>query len=523
MQLSELNRPEQYPHATHAIEWRETHISWVILTGPFAYKIKKPVNFGFLDFSTQALRKRYCEEEIRLNRRTAPDLYLGVIPLYRCDGEFNFCGVGEIVDYAVKMKQFDPDSLLLNKLPDNDLGADFFQSLGYQLADFHEHAETCLLDKDFGNAESVWYPVSENIQQIRPHLEAADDRKILGNISSWSETGFSGLTATFEQRKSAGMIRECHGDLHLGNIAVINSKPVLFDCIEFNDRFRWIDVASDLAFLIMDMQFHGYADQASRLLNSYLEYSFDYELIPVLRFYLVYRAMVRAKVAVLRLSEGGLSQQERKQTLQVYRSYAHFAVQKMVSPLPFVVITCGVSGSGKSTFARLLAARTDAIQIRSDVMRKHLVKLKPLQNSAELDPENKNALYTEDHSRNTFSKLQTLAENIVGWGAPVIVDATFLKYSHRKDFLYLANRLNVPFVIVFLDVSESELIQRIQARQRIGCDASEADVGVMQQQLSIRETFQPQEIDCVINVEPCSETDAMYKVINKIRDFRRAD
>ena len=503
----------QFPHSITKLEWRETHISQILLTGDWVYKIKKPVDFGFLDFSTLDKRRYFCEEELRLNRRSAPELYHSVEPLCRAGDHYNFCGEGEVVDYAVKMRQFDPDSLLQMRMPTLVDQPDFFQSLGYGLAKFHEQAAISPGDEAFGTADAVCFPVDENFRQILPRLSDQDDIVRVQRIQLWSEEQGKHLSDVFERRKFQGMIRECHGDLHLGNIALIDEQPVMFDCIEFNERFRWIDVASDLAFLVMDMEFNGYARQANGVLNSYLEYSADYDLLSVLNFYRIYRALVRAKVAVLRMEQAEAG--EAAQLLDLFRRYLAFAEEAVEITGQYLAITCGVSGSGKSTLARKLAGASNAIHLRSDVVRKQLVGLKPLDSSEKLDPDNPQLLYSQPYTDNTFQQLEQLAGKILGLGYPVLVDATFLKSVARFPFMSLAKSVAVPYHIIYLNVPRSTLVERILKRQQESNDASEAGVQVMEQQLEDFQGFSAEEQRNVISAETDSDSDSLVVALLK--------
>jgi len=298
--------------------------------------------------------------------------------------------------------------------------------------------------------------------------------------------------------------------LHLANIALIDEKPVLFDCIEFNARFRWIDVASDLAFLIMDLGYNGYTEQANQLLNSYLEYSSDYELLSVLNYYIVYRAMVRAKVAVLRMEQA--LESEKAELWGQFRAYLAFAKATTERTDCYLAITCGVSGSGKSTLARKLAAHTAAIHLRSDVVRKQLARLKPLQRSEQLDPDNPNWLYSQEYTQKTFDQLKTLAELALGFGYSVIVDATFLSVASRQPFIAVAAHQAIPFYLLYLEVPLAELKQRIGQRQRKGGDASEADVSIMQQQLNHFESFAAGEEPYVIRFHGAVNTGSIKEL-----------
>lgn len=504
MDMNSLNNPSNYPHAVSKVEWRETHISWVILTGEFVYKIKKPVDFGFVNFSSIDLRKSYCEEEVRLNRRTAPALYLGVVSLCENHGQLNFSGQGQVVDYAVKMRQFDPDALLSSVLKNHSPSKGFIQTLAYDLARFHGQAIAA--GNDFDVVGSVTLPVVENFRQIKQldSLVESDEHKLLDTLEVWSLTALKNLEPTFYQRHKRNRIKECHGDLHLGNIAVVDENPLMFDCIEFNDQFRWIDCASDLAFLIMDLEFHGYPDIANNVLNRYLEYSLDYHCLSVMNFYKVYRAMVRAKVALLAASQAEPGTEPMRSAQKEFNEYVQFAADSIPEKSPFLVLTSGVSGTGKSTFATEFCAYSDAIHIKSDVVRKRLAGLAPTDNSEDVPGLN---LYSEDSSQRTFAKLHELASFLLSLGYGVVVDATFLTVQDREPFLTLARDRGIAVVIAHLMAPEEVLGARIEQRLQLGLDSSEATVAVMGEQLKRVEGFNRLEKNCVIEIDNALKQD----------------
>lgn len=497
IQANAFNR-NGFPHPVNEWQWRETHISWILLTGEYVYKIKKPVDFGFLDFSTLEKRKRCCELEVALNGRTANEWYLGVEKVCRDEQGLNLCERGELVDYAVKMKQFDPDALLLNQMQEDDsIGIGFFRSLGTQLAQFHEKVERADAASDWGSPEAVMQPVEENFRQIHTHLKDETVGNQLASIEQWSRQTFSQLKEPFQQRKQQGFIRACHGDLHLGNIAVIkdmaiadakegDKQPLLFDCIEFNESLRWIDSVSDLAFLLMDLQFRGFEAEANQVLNHYLDFSGDYDAVTVLRFYQVYRAMVRAKVALLRSSQGDDGNREAEQE---FVQYLTFALKLTETTAPDFLITSGVSGSGKSRGAQQLAAELGALHFRSDVIRKQLAGLKPLQASAEIPSEPGEGIYSQHFSALTFDRLAQLCEHGLRSGYPVIADATFLSRRSRKRFLTLGKSSARNCFLIEFDVPYAELVRRVERRSQRADDASEATVAVLDQQLAGRDTI----------------------------------
>ena len=348
---------------------------------------------------------------------------------------------------------------------------------------------------------SVWFPVAENVRHIEPLLTDPDDLAQLARLHAWLSVAHQRLSSTFTRRVEQGFIRACHGDLHSGNIALIDSQPVPFDCIEFNDSLRFIDTASDIAFLTMDLLYHQRPELANRLLNRYLEYSGDYKLVSLLRFYQVYRAMVRAKVSILRtqqLAGVDAASGDARAMREDYRHHIKLATSLTEASRPCLMIMHGLSGSGKSTIARQISAHSGAIHLRSDVERKRIFGLKPRQSSAAIV----GGIYTESASAKTFERLLQLAKQLLQAGMPVIVDATFLHQFARQPFQALAHRCGVPFAIVSCQAREEELEQRLRLRAVRGDDASEASAEVMRQQQQVVEPFTGAEQACVITLSP---------------------
>ena len=495
--IKALQNTSVYDHHVEKIELIETHISWVLLTGPYAYKIKKPVDLGFLDFSTLNKRRFYCQEELRLNRRLAAQLYLAVVPITGSPSQPSLNGLGKTLEYAVKMVQFDPemqwDRLLMRQaLPTADI-----EQLARMIALFHQTTASAPADNDYGTPTAVWQPVAENFDQLNPLLEASDS-PLLESLLRWFKERKKQLTPLFAARKTCGHIRECHGDLHLANIARYRDEPVVFDCLEFNERLRWIDVISDAAFLVMDLDNHGQTALAACFLNNYLHYSGDYEALPLLPFYLAYRAMVRAKVAAIRLQQQDRNSTAGKQAMAEYRHYLSLARQYTKKKPPALIITHGLSGSGKTSIAQLLYEKTGAIRIRSDVERKRLYGL-PLEGgygkAAAAD------LYSTDMNDTTYERLADLARCAITAGFTVIVDAAFLQRSRRADFHSLAVSLKVPFVILHCQAPVARLRQWILQRSHSGRDASDADIAVLEQQLKNQEPLSSAEQQHMISVD----------------------
>jgi aminoglycoside phosphotransferase family enzyme/gluconate kinase len=504
-----LTRAEAYQHPTSAIRIVETHCAWVLLTGEFAYKIKKPVNFGFLDFSTLEKRQFYCREEVRLNRRFAAGIYLDVVAVTGQVTEPKVTASGPVLEYAVRMRQFEDDGLLSQLAERKRLGASQIDQMIDQVTEFHEVTARALPDAPYGNPDQIHHWVNENFQHIRPCLSSSARIAQLSRIQRGVEVERRSIESLLLQRKQHGFIRECHGDLHLGNITLIDGRVTLFDCIEFNPELRWIDVFSDVAFLVMDLDDRGYRHFAFRFLNGYLHRSGDYRGLGVLRYYLVYRALVRAKVAMLRRQQAARGSETFKLADDEYAQYAGLAERYLGPRQPILMITFGLSGSGKSTIARQLCEDCGMIQIRSDVERKRMSGLRAADNSRSALDE---GLYSPDQTEKTYQRLAELADAALQAGYPVIADATFLQRGYRDLFRRLAQQRGVPFKILHCVASDDELERRIRARQVEGGDASEADLAVLVSQRRSQESLGADEKPRVVTLdsETLNEADAAW-------------
>lgn len=497
--INALLNPSVYDHAVDKIVLVETHISWVLLTGDFAYKLKKPVNFGFLDFSSLEKRKFYCKEELRLNRRFAPELYLDVITITGTEDQPSLKGEGEVLEYAVKMKQFPSESLLSTLLDSGDLREVHMDWLAQVIADFHQKADIAEAESKFGTLEAVVQPVSENFQQIRQQVQDPDILLQLDSIEKWSTDAFKRLEPEFSKRKEHGYIRECHGDLHLGNIILLHEKVIPFDCLEFNENLRWIDVLSEIAFLVMDLDDHQRPDLSRRLLNKYLELTGDYNHLAVLQYYMVYRAMVRAKVNALQLDQDVSDQRKIDSVLRECKNYITLGNLYITDRKPLLIIMHGFSGSGKTTISQFILEALPAIRIRSDVERKRLLKNQDSDSRGEAKNHKTQSginegIYSKESSNITYDHLRILAEDIILAGLSVIVDAAFLQTEQRKRFSQLATLLNVPFRIINCHAEHSILEQRLTERQIYGSDASDATLDVLFHQQENHDPLTEEEI-----------------------------
>ncbi len=506
-----LLRPDAYAHTVETIELVETHISWVILTGAYAYKIKKPVNLGFLDFSSLEKRHFYCQEEIRLNSRLAPELYLEVVAITGPEQQALFSGSGPVIEYAVKMRQFPSDMQMDKLLNTGQIQSSHITSLAETIAGFHQQTDIAGSESDYGKPEVVYRPVRDNFTLLQELLSDHNQLDRLEELRQWSQASYEHLKSVFVQRKEAGFIRECHGDLHTANIVVINNTPIAFDCIEFSPELRWTDTASDIAFLIMDLQYRQQHTFAWHFLNHYLEISGDYKALQVLKFYLVYRAMVRAKVAAIGASQMPDKSAEYNSAIQSCYDYLKLAHAFVQPGSPILIITCGMSASGKSTLTSPLVAGLSAIRLRSDVERKRLFKQSKGSHSHK--PFN-TGIYSPEASSQTYQYLSDQADLILTSGYPVIIDAAFLHYEQRQLFYQLARKKSAPFVILHFTARPDTLRQRIS--QRIN-DVSDADRSVLEQQLLNWKPLQDNEQSYVINIDTESpfDPDTLVDIINQ--------
>lgn len=509
--IKALQNPKLFPHKVEYFKIIETHISWVVLTGQYAYKIKKPLDLGFLDFSSLEKRWHFCLEELRLNSRLAKDLYLDVVAISGTEEQPIIDGSGTVIEYAVKMKQFEYNKTLDQLLIQNQLTSEHIKQTANIIATFHDRIEVAAAETEFGSANAVLQPVRENFKQIQ-QLEEIEKPECLKQLALWSEQQYAELLPFFEQRKQAGFIRECHGDLHLGNIALIDGQTVPFDGIEFNPTLYWIDVISEISFLVMDLQSKQQHDLAYQFLNEYLQHSGDYAGLKLLRFYLEYRAMVRAKVNAIRASQS-TSTKEHQQAITSYHGYLQLACSYIQASIPLLIIMHGVSGSGKSWLSERLLNRYQTIRIRSDVERKRLHKLSQQQQShSGLD----SGMYSQASNDMTYQHLLQLAVEILKAGYTVIVDATFLKQQQRKLFSLQAELHRISFLIVSTQANKETLLKRINERAKQQGNVSEANQTVLENQL---EKMQPLSIEelknsIVINTDQTKQLSRLWEFLD---------
>lgn len=492
--IEALQNPALYDHPVTGFRVIETHSSWVLLTGPMAYKIKKPVNLGFLDFSTLDKRQADCLEEIRLNRRLAENLYLDVLPITGTPTAPRLGGEGTAIEYAVRMRQFDPNAQLDALLNRGELTAAVCARLAERIARFHIDCPKAPVDSAYGTAETLRHSVFDNFFHLAEMGVRPDEQARIDVIHEWTRGQHEALTPIFAQRRAGGHIRECHGDLHLANIALIDGEPLPFDCLEFNAELRWVDTMSETAFLIMDLARRGRTDLARLTLNAYLECGGDYEGISTFRYYAVYRAMVRAKVAAIRRSQAHGSSSDADTFTREIAECLDLANRYVTFPKGRLILTHGLSGSGKSVISEGLLGEADIVRIRSDVERKRLYP----------EPSGR---YTAEAGRATYEHLAGAAGRIVEAGFSALIDATFLKQAQRARFGALAKELGCPLVILDLQAPEELLRRWIRERAARGEDPSEADEAVLDLQLRTREPLTATERVRAVVVDTGDEVD----------------
>jgi len=468
-----------------AVQRIETHISWVLLAGELAWKIKKPVSLGFLDFSTLAARRHFCAEELRLNRPWAPSIYLAVVPVTGSVAAPRLGGEGEAIEVALQMRRFPAHALLSDKLADGTLQPAHLDALAERVAAVQRQAPVAVAGSRWGSAEEV-------AEVTRAVLRRLQQRGVdVADLQAWFEGVVAQLSPVWRLRQADGAVREGHGDLHLRNAVLLEDGVTAFDCLEFDPALRWIDRQSDIAFMAMDLLAHGRPALAWRFVNAWLDASGDHEGLAVLRPYLVHRALVRAMVARIEQGHGAAGP-----SVADYLALARQLAFR--PPPPRLLVTHGLSGSGKTFVSQGLLELTGAIRLRSDVERKRLHGLHALQASG---AQVAGGIYGAGANARTYEWLLALARALLAAGQAVIVDAACLRRSEREAFRALAAAESVPFLLIDCQADEATLRERIVARQRRGDDASEADLAVLDFQLGIDEPLAPGEAALVVRTD----------------------
>lgn len=462
----------------------QTHLSSLLLVGQQVFKLKRPVQFGFVDFSGLPARQAACNAELRLNRRTAPQLYLGVLPVLQTANGPRLGMPGStpspgapVIDYAVQMRRFDDRQLFEHLADDGRLGAAEIDSLAEVVSSFH--LQQAAVPSGFGSADATCRMASDNAAELAALVAGSPDAGPVADLQRWIATQGALLAPLMAQRRRAGRVRELHGDLHLGNIVWLGGRAVLFDGLEFSADLRCIDTLGDLAFPFMDLLAHGLPRLAWRFISAALEQADDHAALPLLPFWAVHRAAVRAKVALLAATGPGARAQQARARRCLATALA-LAGLGPARPAPRLVLTVGLSGSGKSSVAGLLAERLGGLRLRSDVERKRLFGATP---TAREVP----GLYSADATQRTYQRLQALAATVLQAGLPVVVDAASLRRSERDAMRAVAARCGVPCHLLLCEAPAALLQQRLQQRLLAGTDPSDATAAVLALQQRIVE------------------------------------
>lgn len=506
--IDALLQPATYPERPSGVCLVQTHISYLFLTDRYVYKVKKPVDFGFLDFTTLEKRRFYCSEEVRLNRRLSPDIYLGVVALHRDqDGSVSLDGKGEIVDYAVKMIRLPQQRMMARLLDEGAVTAGEIAAIARTVAAFHATADRSSEIDRYGSTEMIRANWEENLRQVRPFCERTLTARTLAQIESWVMAFLQNHEPHFAARIAAGFIRECDGDLHSENICLDDAVHI-FDCIEFNEKFRYSDTVADVAFLVMDMESHGRADLSRLFVREYIAASGDGGLRDLLPLYLVNRAFIRGKVTSFRLDDPQIPATEKPAAAAKAARYFRLARgYTLRERLPFsLIVTCGFTGCGKSSLAAELALQLGLEHLASDVERKRLAGIAAHERGADI--------YTPEWNRRTYAQLARRADEVLARGERVIVDGTFLRRADRQTFSALAEAAGGRLLILRLHCPADRIRQRLAARAQDPTAVSDGTWEIYQQQAAVIEEPTAAEGELIhldATVSPAQLADRLYE------------
>jgi hypothetical protein len=517
--IQALLEPEIYPHGPTKIELMQTQMSFIFLTGDYAYKVKKPVDLGYLDYTTLEKRRFFCQRELELNRRLCPEIYLEVVPIVQRGGKFFLGGEGEPVEYAVKMRQLPSERMMDVLLRKKQVSSEMVGRVAEKVAKFHQEARTSEVISGYGGLNIVLINTEENFAQTQKYLGISIRQEQYRDIRDYTDGFVSRNASLFQRRVEQGRIRDCHGDLHSAHICFTDGICI-YDCIEFNDRFRYSDVASEVAFLAMDLDFYGCPHLSQSFVQVYVERSGDGELLELLDFYKCYRAYVRGKVESFKLDDPHISAEEKSKVLSAAQRYFALAHSYVLGSLaPVLLITVGLVGTGKTTLARNLAQKMGLEVISSDVVRKRLAGIPPAEHRFE---QFENGIYSEEFTRRTYEQMLAEARNILAQRRSVLLDASFRKREERLKARKLAEEMGAEFIVLECRLEEKEVKRRLEQRLREESSVSDARWEIYQRQ---KEQFEP-----VTEVSPESHLavdtsgaveEITQRVMEKLKLYRR--
>jgi uncharacterized protein len=506
--VARLLEPAAWPWPAERVELVETHISWVFLAGEYACKFKKPLDLGFLDFRERAMRLHFCREELRLNRRLAPEIYLDVIGARATPSGWRVGPLTGGAEPAVRMRRFPDDARLDRYLEAGHLDGAELEVFATVLARFQRSLPPAVPGEGYGDAEAVFRPALANFAALQSDSLDRGASAALADLEDWTRRRAARLARRFDQRLATGFVREGHGDLHLANLVMLDGRITAFDGIEFDPVLRWIDVQSEVAFLLMDLESRGRAEMGWRFCNAWLAALGDYDGLEVLGWYLVYRHLVRAKVDGIRLAQAGLDAEEAQRLRARLAMHIELASSHAHPPPPLLVLMHGFSGSGKSRLAGRLAPLLPAAWVRSDLERKRLHGLDPL---AAAPAAFGKGLYGAEGSARTYARLGEIARAALGAGVSLVVDAAFLEADRREDFIGLALECGARPVVLECAAPPDVLRQRVAARRN---DPSDADLAVLDAQLKRSVDIGAREAAFRITVDTSHDPDAMALAAN---------
>ena len=483
--IAEMMEPNLYGKGVKRVRLIQTHTSWVFLTGTHAYKVKKPVNFGFLDYTALSARRFFCAEEFRLNQSLSPDIYIEVMPITEARGRLKLGGRGRVIDYCLAMKELPQDWIMTEQLKHDRVTFEHIDQIARSIAEFHARAERGREVAQYGSSEIIRLNWDENFAQTMEFRGRTITYRAFDETKSAVERFIAGHRGLFRRRRAGGFVRRCHGDLHSKNVFV-DTGIHIFDCIEFNPRFSCSDVASEIAFMAMDLDYSGRKDLANFFVERYLVHTKDTGLLRLLNFYKCYRAYVRGKVTSFSLNDTGISAADKAKARQTARRYFELSHRYAMglSARPKLVVMMGLPGVGKTYVARRLAERIDAFHLSSDSIRKQLLGIPVSQRR--FDGYGK-GIYKGNIGKKTYDELMRRAQVFLSGGYSVIMDATFLREDSRNRARDAAARVRVPALFVFADCPERIVKSRLR-RRAIENSFSDANLDVYR---AMKSRFKP--------------------------------